>query len=112
MKKLYADGLGMPLCKIARKLHLDESTVSYHLNERQRENTLARALKSLRKNKKKQPKSKQRIRWEREYYKERYRLDPEFRRGVIDANRGDILWKRGYFKKGSQVRAEKAVGRN
>jgi len=73
--------------EIAELYGVDYSTVVYHLDERQRQNTLKRARKALRRNGKK-PKTDERKKYDTLYYKERYWSDPQFRLKVIRANNG------------------------
>ena len=85
MQELRAEGKSY--YKIAERCHVNYSTVQYHLNERQRENTLNRARKALAK-KQGKPKSLKEKRYNAEYFKDRYHHDEEFRRSVIRANIG------------------------
>jgi hypothetical protein len=85
MQKLRAEGRSY--YKIAELCSVDYATVAYHLDERQRKNTLNRARKALTK-KKGKPKSLKKKEYDVEYYKDRYWHDEEFRRKVIRANMG------------------------
>jgi len=78
--------MGLPYHKIASAFNVDYSTVAYHLDEKQRLNTLQRAKKAL--NGKRKPKTDKEKKYAVEYYKDRYHNDPEFRQRVILANSG------------------------
>jgi biotin operon repressor len=81
---------------------LSRTTVQYHLNIRQRELTIERAKHHYQKPKTKKYYAKKRASpqhrsWMREYLRERYRGDPEFRAKILRANRG------GRFADGENV---------
>jgi len=87
MRRLRRMGLSYP--KIARIFGVDYKTVVYHLDEGQRKKALDQARMFLaRKGKGKRTRSEREKRYMREYYKDRYHNDPEFRRKVIRANKG------------------------
>jgi len=79
--------------QIAEICELNPASVQYHLEPRTRERTVARANRynqrtdSGKKNAEKQVVARQR-RWMREYLRERYHNDPQFRAKVIRANMG------------------------
>jgi hypothetical protein len=79
--------------QIAEICELNPTSVQYHLDLRTRERTVARAnchnqrVDSRKNTAEKQAKARQR-RWMKEYLRERYHNDPEFRARVIRANMG------------------------
>lgn len=90
MKMMLAKG--KTKADIARFFGLDYATIAYHLDSSAHAKTLARARKSLKKNGKK-PKTERKKTWDKEYYKERYHEDPEFRMKVIRANQNGGRFK-------------------
>ena len=76
---------GMSYFKIASIFNINDSTVQYHLSEREKKNSIARAVKSNSKitKEKRVEINKKRYPYQKEYYMDRYRNDPEFRKRHI-----------------------------
>ena len=85
MRSLCAYGLSQ--AQIATVFECCRQVVCYHLDEEQRMKTIERAKKSIERNGKK-ARTESNKKWNREYLKDRYHNDPEFRMKVIRANSG------------------------
>ena len=84
MKKLRYQGYSYN--EIARRLNVGYGTVQYHLNEVQRAKTLERSKRYARK----PPTEEQRLRrraYMRQYMRERYKADEEFRKRLIELSK-------------------------
>jgi len=76
---------GMSYSKIAKVVNLATSTVQYHLDSRYKEITNIRARESVRnKNLTEEQKLRKRM-YMRNYIRERYHSDPEFRKRMIES---------------------------
>lgn len=77
---------GMTYFKIASIFNVTLSTTQYHLSENERQNSISRAVKANSKiTKEERVKiNKKRYPYQKEYYMDRYRNDPEFRRRQIN----------------------------
>ena len=84
MKKLREQGL--TYSKIAQKFNLSYNTVIYHLDEKCREKTIIRAKESWNRKTDEQKKEsyKKHYLYTKNYLKNRYQNDPEFRRYYLD----------------------------
>lgn len=83
IKQLRKDGISYT--EIGKELKLSSSTVSYHLNPKDREETIKRAKKSYKRLTKEElrERGKRDYPKKKEYYKKRYHEDEEFRKYFI-----------------------------
>ena len=91
MKALHEKGWSYR--KIARKFNISLGTVLYHLTAYYKPQALIRAERSNQKQQESEYYQRLEVRarrkkWIREYIRERYQNDPEFRRKMIRANSG------------------------
>jgi len=96
-------GGGLSYKEIGKRFNVDMSTALYHLSPREKEMSKKRAHKSLSKLTKKQIREKNRKKrpYIRQYIKERYQNDEEFRRGFLDiVKRSEMKRRRNWVKLG------------
>jgi IS30 family transposase len=86
MKELRAKGVSF--AGIGRILNFSSSTIQYHLNEKQKENTIKRAIKN--------EKPRDRKEYQKIYRADRYNEDEEFRERVQKHSRES--WRKRHGK--------------
>ena len=87
VKILEMKSAGETNAKIAEKLNISTSTVSYHSSEKHRQLAIERS--------KRNEKVRDRLKYMREYQSERYNNDPEYKEKIQTMNRENWRKKHG-----------------